>query len=176
MERDPELAKESVPNVAPAPVENGHSAVDVTENKPLHTMTLLECIPAGWDICNSWAAIAATFALGISQGGNVEVLYGIILILVVMGATTLSLAELSARYPTAGGMYHWTTLLAPKKLRLVLVSFSSSLRKVRTNGLLELHNWLSEHFRLDYYYCGCLHYSTSIDYWTGHLFPSNLRI
>jgi choline transport protein len=59
--------------------------------------------------------------LGISQGGNVEVLYGIIVMLFLIGATTLSLAELAARYPTAGGQYHWTTLLAPKKYKNGLV-------------------------------------------------------
>ncbi|KAL6716627.1 polyamine transporter tpo5 [Lecanora helva] len=31
------------------------------------------------------------------------------------GAVALSLSEMAARYPTAGGQYHWTALLAPSK-------------------------------------------------------------
>ena len=42
--------------------------------------------------------------------------------LIMYGAVALSLSEMAARYPTAGGQYHWTALLAPKKWKRGLVT------------------------------------------------------
>ncbi|KFY29440.1 hypothetical protein V493_02357 [Pseudogymnoascus sp. VKM F-4281 (FW-2241)] len=82
---------------------------------PPRTIGALEVLSAGFNVCNSWAGVAASMFLAIFQGGPVTIIYGCIVILFLMGATALSLAELSARYPTAGGQYHWTAILAPKK-------------------------------------------------------------
>ena len=54
------------------------------------------------------------------------VLYGLIVMLVVYGAIALSLSEMAARYPTAGGQYHWTAVLAPKPLSRGLVRIFKS--------------------------------------------------
>ncbi|KAF7455485.1 Amino acidpolyamine transporter I [Pyrenophora tritici-repentis] len=77
-------------------------------------MSAMEIISAGWCICNSWAGIAATFALAIAQGGPTTLVYGPIVILVLVGSCALTLSELASVYPTAGGQYHWTSILAPK--------------------------------------------------------------
>ena len=37
------------------------------------------------------------------------------------GAVGLSLAEMAARYTTAGGQYHWTSLLAPESMKIGLL-------------------------------------------------------
>ncbi len=69
-------------------------------------MGWLNAIAAGWNICNSWITIGATLALSIAyQGGPVTLVYGIFVVVFVMGATAASLSELAARYPTAGGQY-----------------------------------------------------------------------
>jgi choline transport protein len=60
-------------------------------------------ICTGWNICNSWAGIAATIALAIAQGGTVTMIYGILVIFAMVGCSVLSLAELASVYPTAGG-------------------------------------------------------------------------
>jgi choline transport protein len=39
-------------------------------------MSKLEILSAGWVISNSWAGIASTFALAVSQGGPVTLVYG----------------------------------------------------------------------------------------------------
>lgn len=78
-------------------------------------------ICGGWNICNSWAGIAGTLAIGIAQGGTVLLLYGIIITLVAVGCCTATLAELASVYPTAGGQYHWTSILSPTKASRVLV-------------------------------------------------------
>lgn len=96
----------------------------------LHTeggrkMSYLETISASWVICDSWAGLAGTVALAISQGGPVTLIYGPILIFILVGACTLTLAELASVYPTAGGQYHWTSILAPKRVNRSLVGSSS---------------------------------------------------
>lgn len=90
-------------------------------------MTKLQTISASWVICDSWAGVAGTIALAISQGGPVTLVYGPILMFLLVGACALTLAELASVYPTAGGQYHWTSILAPKGINrsLVCPPFSS---------------------------------------------------
>jgi choline transport protein len=91
------------------------------ETQTTRTMSMLGIIAAGWNICNSWAAVAATLALSISSGGSVTLLYGIIIIFILGGSCALSMAEIVSAYPTAGGQYHFTSILAPKRFSRVLV-------------------------------------------------------
>ncbi|OQE43616.1 hypothetical protein PENCOP_c003G06867 [Penicillium coprophilum] len=83
-------------------------------------MTKLETISASWVICDSWAGMAGTVSLAIAQGGPVTLVYGPILTLILIGACALTLAELASVYPTAGGQYHWTSILAPKSMNRAL--------------------------------------------------------
>ena len=85
------------------------------------TTGFVEIISAAINLLNSWLCVASTLILGLSHGGSVAVLYGLLVILVVYGAVALSLAEMAARYTTAGGQYHWTALLAPERLKRGLV-------------------------------------------------------
>lgn len=85
-------------------------------------MSILETISASWSICDSFFGLAATVALAISQGGPVTLIYGPILALLLVGACAFTLAELASVYPTAGGQYHWTSILAPKSTNRALVS------------------------------------------------------
>ncbi|KAE8389566.1 amino acid/polyamine transporter I [Aspergillus alliaceus] len=83
-------------------------------------LTPLQTISASWIICDSWAGVAATVTLAIVQGGPVTLVYGLILVFLLGGACTLTLAELASIYPTAGGQYHWTSILAPEPLSRAL--------------------------------------------------------
>jgi choline transport protein len=84
-------------------------------------MSALETISAGWIISNSWAGIAATLALAVAQGGPVTLIYGPVIMFVLVGACAASLAELASVYPTAGGQYHWVSILAPERWSRELV-------------------------------------------------------
>jgi choline transport protein len=84
-------------------------------------MSALETVSAGWIISNSWAGIAATFALAVAQGGPVTLIYGPVIMLVLVGACAATLAELASVYPTAGGQYHWVSILAPESWSRELV-------------------------------------------------------
>ncbi|KAG9662728.1 amino acid transporter, partial [Aureobasidium melanogenum] len=72
-------------------------------------------IALSFNICNSWVAIATSLAIAISAGGTATLIYGIPLATIAYAATGVSLAELSSCYPTAGGQYHFASILAPKR-------------------------------------------------------------
>lgn len=79
----------------------------------------------GWNICNSWAGVSVTLAVSVPSGGMVTVLYGMLLVTFAYVCCVGTLAELASVFPTAGGQYHWTSILAPKKLARGLVSMPS---------------------------------------------------
>jgi choline transport protein len=61
--------------------------------------------------------MSSTIVIGLGQGGTPVIIYGLIgtsLINVFIAAT---LAELSAAWPTAGGQYVWSSILASPKWR-----------------------------------------------------------
>jgi len=62
----------------------------------------------------------STIVLGLSQGGTVTVLYGLIGVAIVNMFIALSLGELSSAYPSAGGQYVYTAALAGPKSRRAL--------------------------------------------------------
>ena len=80
--------------------------------RPKRSFGPFNIIAAAFNLCQAWAAIGATFALGIAHGGSGGVVYGLIIIAAIYGAIALSMAELAAKYPTTGGQYHWTYLIS----------------------------------------------------------------
>jgi len=76
----------------------------------------LEIIALGFNVSNSWVAIAVSFAVVVAAGGPVTLVYGVIVACVMYTAVAISLAELASVYPTAGGQYHFTSLVAPKAI------------------------------------------------------------
>jgi len=94
-------------------------------NRPRKDLGVFVVICLGWNICNSWAGVAVTMAVSIPSGGMVTLIYGILLTTFAYICIVGTLAELASVYPTAGGQYHWTSILAPKKLSRGLVDNSS---------------------------------------------------
>ncbi|KIW37309.1 hypothetical protein, variant [Exophiala oligosperma] len=94
----------------------------------------LDIICVGWNICNSWIGLAATIALTIAQGGSVTLIYGVIVCFVMVGCSGLTLAELASVYPTAGGQYHWTSILTPAKPARIL-SYAC--------GITNVYSWIA---------------------------------
>lgn len=111
-------------------LSNGQVAVTGLPNAPMkQNFSILSIIAVGYNISNSWVAIAASFAIAIQSGGAVTLLYGIILVAAIMLCTGLTLAELASVYPTAGGQYHFTSILATSRWSRSL-SYSSGLAAV----------------------------------------------
>lgn len=98
--------------------------------KQLNGITLL-CL--AFVICNSWAGIAGSLQLALLAGGPATLIYSILVTTTAYLAIAASMAELAAVYPTAGGQYHFASILAPERWRRG-VSY--------TCGLLALFSWL----------------------------------
>ncbi|THC94789.1 hypothetical protein EYZ11_005735 [Aspergillus tanneri] len=117
-----------------SPVEVAHGQVVGLSDMPMkRRFSILSIIAVGYNISNSWVAIAASFAIAIQSGGAPSLLYGIIAVTVAMLATGLTLAELASVYPTAGGQYHFTSILASPRWSRSLSYFS---------GLAAVAEWL----------------------------------
>ncbi|CAH0028561.1 unnamed protein product [Clonostachys rhizophaga] len=89
----------------------------------------LEILSLGFNICNSWIAISTALAIAISAGGTVTVLYGVLIASFAYLAVAITLAELASVYPTAGGQYHFTSILCPQKVNRA-VSYACGLAAV----------------------------------------------
>lgn len=76
----------------------------------------VQIIALGFNVSNSWVAVATSFAVVVAAGGPVTLVYGVIISCIVYAAVAISLAELASIYPTAGGQYHFTALIAPKSI------------------------------------------------------------
>lgn len=94
--------------------------------------------------------MSATLSLAISQGGPVTLVYGTIVTFVLVGACAMTLAELASVYPTAGGQYHWTSILAPRSMSRVLVcsvpihgSKYSLLLQSYCCGVTNVYSWIA---------------------------------
>ncbi|KAK4493777.1 hypothetical protein PRZ48_014962 [Zasmidium cellare] len=74
---------------------------------------LLTLFALAFTICNSWTSVAGTLELALSEGGFPALIYGIIAATIIFLFIGASLAELSSVYPTAGGQYHYASILAP---------------------------------------------------------------
>ncbi|CDR42874.1 CYFA0S10e03334g1_1 [Cyberlindnera fabianii] len=72
----------------------------------------------GFGLTNSWFGISASLVAGISSGGPMLIVYGIVIITFIASCIGISLSELISAFPeNSGGQYYWTFQLAPKKYR-----------------------------------------------------------
>ncbi|ODQ67645.1 amino acid transporter [Nadsonia fulvescens var. elongata DSM 6958] len=69
----------------------------------------------GFGLTNSWFGISASLVTGISSGGPMLIIYGIIIVATMSACIGVTLSELSSAFPNSGGQYFWTLELAPKK-------------------------------------------------------------
>jgi choline transport protein len=96
-------------------VNLGHCEnINLTQAGARTRLSPITMVALSFNICNSWVAIATSLALAISAGGPVTLLYGIIFSCVAYACVGISLAEMISVYPTPGGQYHFTSILAPK--------------------------------------------------------------
>ncbi|KAL4783287.1 amino acid/polyamine transporter I [Aspergillus varians] len=65
-------------------------------------------------IANSWAATGGTIVTALYNGGPMAVLYGLIVVSIFYGFISLSLSELASAIPSAGGVYHWSSVVGGK--------------------------------------------------------------
>lgn len=129
-------AKSSLKDVSAPEIELGDGQVVAgISSMPLkRQFGILSIIAVGYNMSNSWVAIASSFAIAIQSGGALSLLYGIITVAVAMLCTGLTLAELASVYPTAGGQYHFASIVAPSRLARGLSYFT---------GLAAIFAWIT---------------------------------
>lgn len=74
----------------------------------LVSMTGLSC-----GLMCTWESLLVVFLLGFQNGGPAGLVYGFIIIWLGNLSVFIAIGELSSMIPTAGGQYHWVSLLAP---------------------------------------------------------------
>ena len=58
---------------------------------------------------------SVTLTISLTNGGPVTILYGWILVSLISICIAASLAEICSKYPTSGGVYYWSAMLASKR-------------------------------------------------------------
>jgi choline transport protein len=116
---------EKKPSVNPASNSDKGSGADDSDALRLAEMgytqdlqrnfSILSLIGIAFCMSNSWFGISASLITGISSGGTVLIVYGLIWIGFISACVGASLSELASAMPNAGGQYFWANELAPKK-------------------------------------------------------------
>lgn len=101
------------------------SVVEASANAALENMGYKAELPRNLSMMSilgmSFAIMAVPFGLstmmyiGLADGQSVTILWGWVLVSLISLAIAASLAEICAVYPTAGGVYYWAAMLAPKE-------------------------------------------------------------
>ncbi|PIG85563.1 hypothetical protein AARAC_007327 [Aspergillus arachidicola] len=107
---------------------------DITTGQVNRKLSGINLLCMAFVICNSWAGIAGSLQLALIAGGPATLVYSILVTTTAYLSIAASMAELAAVYPTAGGQYHFTSILAPEKFRRGL-SY--------TCALLAVFSWLA---------------------------------
>ncbi len=71
----------------------------------------------------TWEAVFFANFTAMLNGGPSTLVYGFIYAFLGALATAASLAEMASMYPTSGGQYHWTAVLAPPGQKVFLSWF-----------------------------------------------------
>lgn len=69
---------------------------------------------------NSHSPMGSLFAAGFINGGTAGLVWQYLLVWAGTLSTFVTIAELASMAPTAGGQYHWVSMLAPKSTRKFL--------------------------------------------------------
>lgn len=81
------------------------------------SFSLWSILGVGFGLTNSWFGISTSMVAGISSGGPMMIVYGIIIVALISICIGTSLGELSSAYPHAGGQFWWSLKLAPPKYK-----------------------------------------------------------
>ncbi|KAI5969384.1 TPO5 [Candida margitis] len=96
-------------------------------------LTVTSVIGLGFSVMGVPFGLSSTLWISLMDGANVTVLYGWIVVCLMSLFVVLSLSEIISKYPTAGGVYHFSALLSNERYSLI----SSWI----TGWLLLIGNW-----------------------------------
>ncbi|KAL8710611.1 MAG: hypothetical protein Q9220_004835 [cf. Caloplaca sp. 1 TL-2023] len=79
------------------------------------SFTPLAALGLGFGILQSWVGYQSNFRQNLIYGGPQNVVFGLLVATAVQWVITLGLSEIASAFPSAGGQYHFTYILAPTK-------------------------------------------------------------
>jgi choline transport protein len=62
----------------------------------------------------TWEGLFSVFIFGLQNGGPAGLIYGFLFVWAGYAAVVATMGEMVSMWPTAGGQYHWTYILAEK--------------------------------------------------------------
>ncbi|KAH7207305.1 amino acid/polyamine transporter I [Fusarium oxysporum] len=77
----------------------------------------LGALALAYSISNSWLTYASSFGLVLIYGGGVTTLFALLIAAAAQWIVFLGLAELCSAFPSSGGQYHFTYIIASPKTR-----------------------------------------------------------
>ncbi|KAI4204343.1 MAG: hypothetical protein LQ346_001615 [Caloplaca aetnensis] len=108
-----ELALESLGD--PHDLDNANLRAQGHEVALQRSFSPLAALGLGFSITASWAGYLSNFGQNLVYGGPQNVVFGLLVATVVQWIITLGLSEVASAFPSAGGQYHFTYILAPTK-------------------------------------------------------------
>ncbi|KAK6464005.1 amino acid permease-domain-containing protein [Scheffersomyces coipomensis] len=82
-------------------------------------LTVTSVIGLGFSLMGVPFGLSSTLWISLMDGGNVTILYGWLVVGFFSFCVVLSLSEIISKYPTAGGVYHFSALLSNDKYSLI---------------------------------------------------------
>lgn len=96
-------------------LDSAHLSAQGHEAELPRSFSALAAIGLGYSITNSWAGYLSNFGQNLNYGGPQVVVFGLLVATAVQWVITLGLAEVASAFPSAGGQYHFTYILAPTR-------------------------------------------------------------
>jgi amino acid transporter len=84
-----------------------------------HKFSVGSIVGLGFSLMNVPFGVASTLSIGLVCGSNVTILYGWILFGFFSIMISLSLSEIASKFPTSGGVYHFSCILSNEKYSLM---------------------------------------------------------
>ncbi|KAI4123416.1 MAG: hypothetical protein LQ338_005269 [Usnochroma carphineum] len=96
-------------------LDNAHLRAQGHEAALKRTFSPLAALGLGFSVTNSWVGYLSNFGQNLVYGGPQNVVFGLLVATAVQWTITLGLSEVASAFPSAGGQYHFTFILAPTK-------------------------------------------------------------
>lgn len=96
-------------------------------------LTVTSIIGLGFTLMGVPFGLSSTLWISLVDGGNVTMLYGWLIVGFFSICVVLSLSEIISRYPTSGGVYHFSAILSNERYSLISSWF--------TGWFLLIGNW-----------------------------------
>src|SRR6266487_5261741 len=82
-----------------------------TASTEIYTLSLHDALPISFTIISILAGCLTSYYIGFSQGGPVAITWGWLIVGGFCIFVSLALGEIASTYPTAGGLYFWSSKL-----------------------------------------------------------------